>query len=121
MSVPARCIAVGVLMFLYWTAAFSSAAADKILTFEHGLPPQAWWHVAWLVEPGYRVGRPVLAMLEDFPGWSAGASIGWPFYGAVLLVAAASMGTGAWLFATLVAGWWQRRNGPLPTHPEGSR
>jgi hypothetical protein len=120
-STPTRCLAIGVLVFLYWTAAFASAVADKILIFKHGLPPQAWWHVPWLVEPGYQVGRPVLGMLEDFPGWRLGASMGWPFYGAVLLVAAASMGTGAWLFATLVAGWWQRRHGPLPAHPERSR
>lgn len=120
-STPARCIAIDVLMFLYWTAAFSSAVVDKILLFEHGHSPQAWWYVSWLVEPGYRVGAPVLELLEDFPGWNLGAAIGWPFYEAVALIAAASMGMGAWLLATLIAGWWQRRkNGPLPAHPEGN-
>ena len=109
MSVPARCIAIGVMVFLYWAAAFTAALADKVLIFEQGRAPQEWWHVELLVNSGYAVGRPILELLEDFPGWSSGSAIGWPFYGAVLLVAAASMGTGAWLLSALVAGWWLRR------------
>lgn len=109
MSVPARCIAIGVMVFLYWAAAFAAAVADKVLIFEHGRAPQEWWNPPWLVSSGYGVGRPILKMLEDFPGWSSGAAIGWPFYGVVLLVAAASMGTGAWLLAALISGWWLRR------------
>jgi hypothetical protein len=109
MSVSARCIAIGAMVFLYWAAAFATAVADKVLMFEHGRAPREWWNPPWLVSSGYGVGRPILEMLEDFPGWSSGAAIGWPFYGAVLLVAAASMGTGAWLLSALVTGWWLRR------------
>ena len=104
MSVPARCIAVGVLVFVYWTAAFSSAVADKLLSFKHGNVAQSWWNPPWLTGPGYRVGRPILETLEEIPGWNRGAAIGWPFYGVVLLAGAASMGTGAWLLSALLAG-----------------
>lgn len=112
MSVPARCIAVGVLVFLYWTAAFVVALMDLAGL---GEPlPGTWWNNAWLREPGYRLGGPILGFVEVFPGGRYADPFGWRFY-LVLFITAIGMGTGAWLLSALVSGWWLRRKRPLPS------
>lgn len=106
MSVPARCIAIGVMVFLYWVAAFAVALMDVARLIE--LLPSRWWNMAWLREPGYCLGNPILGFLQVFPGGHYADPFGWRFY-LVLFLSAAGMGTGAWLLSALVSGWWLRR------------
>ncbi len=101
MSVPARCIAIGVLVFLYWVAAFLVAVMDVFSA-------DGWWNAGWLREPGYRLGVPIVGFLEVCLRGHYAGFLGWPHYIA-LFITSVGMGTGAWLLSALVSGWWLRR------------
>jgi hypothetical protein len=107
MSVPARCFAIGVMVFLYWVAAFAVALMN-VLAGMRQFSADGWWNVALLREPGLHLGNWVFELLERVPGWDYGYIFGWPLYLA-LFITALGMGTGAWLLAALVSGWWLRR------------
>jgi hypothetical protein len=107
MSVSARCIAIGVMVFLYWVAAFVVAVMN-VLAGLRQFPADGWWNVTLLREPGFRLGSPVFELLERVPGWDYAYILGWPLYIA-LFITAAALGTGAWLLSALVTGWWLRR------------
>lgn len=104
MSVPARCIAIGVLVFLYWAAAFAVTA----LTYIHRDAPDAWWSPAWLTAPGHALGRPCVDLLRSLGAYRLCQPQALECW-VTMLAGAASMGTGAWLLSTLLAGAWQRR------------
>jgi hypothetical protein len=106
MSVPARCIAIGVLVFLYWVAAFTVAV--MYARQYDGSPVDPWWAAGWLRKPGLGLGEAVYFLMEEIPGWDHAFIFGWPLYIA-LFITALGMGTGAWLLAALITGWWLRR------------
>lgn len=110
MSVSARCIAIGVLVFFYWAAAFVVAVMN---VFAAALQTEVsgWWNLVWLRAPGQRMGWLVFELLEMLPGWEYADILGWPLYTA-LFITAASLGTGAWLLSVFVSGWWLRRKRP---------
>jgi hypothetical protein len=104
MSVSARCIAIGVVVFLSWVAAFTATVASHWSSLAY----DAWWNPAWLTIPGNRVGRPLLDLLRSTLGhnnlYAPGTALCW-----ILLIAAAvSLGTGAWLLCMLLSARWRR-------------
>jgi hypothetical protein len=99
MSVHARCIAIGVMMFLYWAAAFAAA----VVGHWSGPASGAWWLPSWLTIPGHQVGRPLLNLLRSTVGHNHLYSPGTPLCWMLLLAAAAALGTGAWLLSALLA------------------
>lgn len=98
MSVSARCIAVGVLVFLYWAAAFSAAVASHL-----NRSASAWWQPTWLTTPGHAVGRPLLDLLRSTIGHNNLYAPGTPLCWILILAAAASLGVGAWLLGALLS------------------
>jgi hypothetical protein len=114
-SVSARCIVIGVLVFLYWVAAFAATA----LTYVYRDLPDAWWSPAWLTTPGHALGRPCVDLLRSLGAYGLCQHQA-PECWVTMLAGAASMGTGAWLLSARLAGWWQRRkNAPLPPQTNG--
>ncbi len=107
MSVPSRCITIGVLVFLYWVVAFLVAFMSHFAAVLQ-IDVSSWWNLGWLRVPGLSVGMWVYEFLEMLPGWDYAAILGWPLYIA-LFISAVAMGTGAWLLSALVTGWWLRR------------
>lgn len=112
MSVSARCIAIGVMVFSYWVAAFVVALMNTFGAFWE-IDSGGWWNIVWLREPGNLLGSEVFKLLEMVPGWNYANLVGWPLYIA-LFVTAASMGAGAWLIAAQSSTWWRRRKRPFP-------
>ncbi|WP_193212227.1 hypothetical protein [Luteolibacter marinus] len=99
MSVHARCFAFGLMVFLYWLAAFG-AALFNLYTGESNL--------AFLSEPGILVGYRVFNVLQNLPGLNYATVPGWLLY-CCLLVVAAGFGSGAWFVAVLYVGWCHKR------------
>ncbi len=113
MSVPARCIAIGVMVFLYWASAFAAA----VISHWGGPAPGAWWAPSWLTIPGHQVGRPLLDLLRSTVGHNNLYSPGTPLCWILLLAAAVALGTGAWLLSALLAARWRqgtKRAGATP-------
>lgn len=106
MSVSTRCIAIGVLVFLYWVAAFAVALMNVFAGLQQ-FPADGLWNVTWLREPGFRLGTPIFELLEMVPGRDYADILGWPLYIA-LFITAAAMGTGAWLLSALLTARWKR-------------
>lgn len=98
MSVSARCIAVGVLVFLYWAAAFSATVASHL-----NRPAATGWTPSWLTTPGHAVGRPLLDLLRSTIGHNNLYAPGAPLCWILIFAAAASLGVGAWLLGALLA------------------
>lgn len=99
MSVTTRCITVGMLVFLYWTAAFSAA----LLSHWTSASREAWWTPSWLRTPGHEVGDLLLDLLRSTFGhnnlYAPGSSLCW----ALITAAAAWLGTGAWFLCALLS------------------
>ncbi len=99
MSVSARCIAVGVLVFLYWAAAFAAALASHL----NRSASTGWTPPAWLRTPGHAVGRQLLDLLRSTVGHNNFYAPGTPLCWILLFAAAASLGVGAWLLGALLS------------------
>jgi len=99
MSVSARCIAFGVLVFLYWAAAFAAALASHL----NRSASTGWIPPSWLRTPGHAVGRPLLDLLRSTVGHNNLYAPGAPLCWILIFGAAASLGVGAWLLGALLA------------------